>query len=62
MAHYKNRKPKSYKGHCAMCSLYTTNGKRNGRHKTVQEKRAQEAELYYWEYEYSQEESKKEKG
>ncbi len=40
MAHHKNRKPKSFKGHCTMCSWRTTNGTRNGRRRTKQEKRA----------------------
>jgi hypothetical protein len=38
--HYKNRKPKSYKGHCGMCCLQFSDGRRNGRHPTVQERRA----------------------
>lgn len=40
MAHYKNRKPKSFKGCCTMCSYRTTNGTRKGRKRTNQEKRA----------------------
>lgn len=44
MAHYKNRKPKSYKGCCGMCALRTTDGRRNGRQRTRQEKRAQASE------------------
>lgn len=56
MANYKNKKPKSYKGHCALCSLRTTNGKRNGRQGSISELRAEQAEAYYWEQEYSYEE------
>lgn len=40
MAHYKNRKPKPYKGHCTLCSYRSTNGRRNGRMRTKQEQRA----------------------
>ena len=40
MAHYKNRRPKTFKGHCGMCTLQTTDGRRNGRIRTKQEKLA----------------------
>ena len=56
MANHKNRKPKSYKGHCTLCSLRTTNGKRNGRQRSVSELKAAQAESYYWGQEYSYEE------
>jgi len=36
--HYKNKRPKPHKGHCWMCSLRTTNGRRNGRLRTRQER------------------------
>jgi len=38
MAHYKNRKPKSFKGCCTMCAYRSTDGRRNGRIRTKQEK------------------------
>jgi hypothetical protein len=40
MAHYKRRRRRKggIKGHCHMCSLRTTNGTRNGRLLTQQEK------------------------
>jgi len=56
MANYKNKKPKSYKGHCTLCSLRTTNGKRNGRQRSISELRAEQSEAYYWDQEYSYEE------
>lgn len=40
MSHYKNRKPKSYKGCCGMCCLQTTDGRRCGRTPSIQELRA----------------------
>ncbi len=38
--HYKNKRPKPHKGHCLMCSLSTTDGRRNGRLRTRQERAA----------------------
>ncbi len=38
MAHHKRRKRKAFKGCCGMCSLRTTDGRRNGRIRTKQEK------------------------
>lgn len=35
--HYKNRKPKPFKGHCTLCSYRSTNGRRNGRIRKYQE-------------------------
>jgi hypothetical protein len=52
MANYKNRKPKSFKGHCGMCCLRGTDGRRNGRLRTMQELRAADAEEYFWNCEY----------
>lgn len=43
MAHHKNRKPKSYKGCCGMCCLRTTDGRRNGRLLSRQERRAEDS-------------------
>lgn len=43
MANHKRRKPKAFKGCCAMCSLRTTNGTRCGRKRSPQERRAPEA-------------------
>jgi hypothetical protein len=40
MAHYKNRRPKPHKGHCGMCCLRTTDGRRNGRLPSLAEQRA----------------------
>lgn len=40
MGNYKNRRPKPHKGHCGMCALLTTDGRRNGRRRTLQERRA----------------------
>lgn len=58
MANYKNRKPKSYKGHCGMCCLLDSDGRRNGRRRTLQELRAEEAEEYYWSCESDENPSK----
>lgn len=44
---YKNRKPKSYKGHCGMCALHDSNGKRNGRRLTIQEQRVKYDDAEY---------------
>ena len=44
MANWKNRRPKAFKGHCGMCTLRRTDGRRNGRRLTVQERRAQLSE------------------
>jgi hypothetical protein len=38
--HYKNRKPKKFKGCCSLCCLGDSNGTRNGRLLTRQEKKA----------------------
>lgn len=38
--HHKNSKPKTYKGHCMMCSAKDTDGTRNGRLLTPQEEAA----------------------
>lgn len=43
MSNFKNRKPKSYKGCCGMCCLRTTDGRRNGRLRTLQELRAEDS-------------------
>ena len=43
MANFKNRKPKSFKGCCGMCCLRTTDGRRNGRQRTLQELRADDS-------------------
>ena len=41
MGHYKNRKPKGFKGCCTMCSYRSTDGTRTGRQLTRQEQRAE---------------------
>lgn len=38
--HHKNTKPKTFKGHCMMCSAKDTEGTRNGRIPTTQEEAA----------------------
>lgn len=38
--HHKNTKPKTFKGHCMMCSAKDTDGTRNGRILTPQEEAA----------------------
>lgn len=40
VANFKNRRPKPYKGCCGMCCLQTTDGRRNHRVPTMQERRA----------------------
>lgn len=54
MANYKNSKPKSFKGCCGMCCLMDSDGRRNGRLRTLQELRAADAEEYYWDFEYEE--------
>lgn len=54
MAHYKNRKPKSFKGCCGMCCLQRTDGRRNHRLLTRQELQADIAESN-WETEHEEE-------
>ncbi len=54
MANYKNRKPKPFKGHCGMCCLLDSDGRRNGRLRTLQELRSEDAEDYYWAYEHGE--------
>lgn len=41
---YKNRRPKRFKGHCGMCCLATTDGRRNGRRLTKKERASKLAE------------------
>ena len=43
MANYKNKKPKSYVGCCGMCCLRKTDGRRNGRLLTRQERQAEDS-------------------
>jgi len=40
---HKNRKPKSYKGCCVLCSLRMSDGRRNGRRPTLQEVRSDDS-------------------